>query len=202
MHRIWLLLAGAALMSLPPSAPVRAHPHLWIDVSAEIGFAQSRAVGIRFKWIFDEFFSAGVIGEFDKNGNKSFDPDEIDALRQGAFEGTKEAGFFTDLQIDGAKIQIETTRDFSARIEKGIAIYEFTVPLPEPIDPVKQSLTISIYDPSYFVDITFIGNDPVKFAGADATVKCAATIEDDRINPIYGGAIFPKKATVECRSGP
>ncbi|MCD6075418.1 MAG: transporter, partial [Rhodospirillales bacterium] len=127
-------LAVVALLSGSASA----HPHLWIDAAGTILFDKDKVTGIRFQWTFDEFFSAGVIGEFDKNNNKQFDANEIEPLRVGAFEGTKEVGFFTDIQINGEKFAIEATHDFTARIEKGVAVYQFTVPLAEPIEPAQK----------------------------------------------------------------
>lgn len=188
------ILAALAIWPLA-SGPARAHPHLWIDAAATVLFDKDRVAGIRFQWIFDEFFSAGVIGEFDKNNNKTFDPDEVEPLRVGAFEGTKEVGFFTDILNDTDKFEIQTTTDFAARIEKGVVIYEFTVPFPDPIDPVK--LTVSVYDMSYFVDIGFQGHDPIKLTG-DGSANCSASLTEDRLNPIYGGVVYPKKVQLQC----
>jgi len=191
-----LMLATLALLAVP-GREAAAHPHLWIDTTGTILFDQGKVSAIRFQWIFDEFFSAGVIGEFDKNNNKQFDADEIEPLRVGAFEGTKEVGFFTDLQINGEKFAIQTTTDFAPRIEKGIAVYEFTVPLPEPFDPAQKPLTISVYDQTYFVDIAFQGPEPIKLSG-DGAAACSIDIDEDRNNPIYGGVVYPKKATLQC----
>jgi ABC-type uncharacterized transport system substrate-binding protein len=192
-----LFIVGALAAIAVCGRTASAHPHLWIDVAGTIQFDHDKVTGIRFKWTFDEFFSAGVIGEFDKNKNKNFDADEIEPLRINAFEGTKEVGFFTDIQINDEKLDIDTTRDFTARVEKGVAVYEFTVPLPEPLDPMQIPLTVSVYDQSYFVDIAFQGTQPIKLVG-NGSAKCTIQITDDRANPIYGGVIYPKKASVQC----
>jgi len=192
-----MFIIGALAVAAASGRVASAHPHLWIDVAGTIQFDQGKVIGIRFKWTFDEFFSAGVIGEFDKNKNKQFDSDEIEPLRVGAFEGTKEVGFFTDMQIDNEKLNIETTSDFTARVEKGVAVYEFTVALPEPLNPTQKPLTVSVYDQSYFVDIAFQGTEPIKLAGG-GSAQCTIEIADDRANPIYGGVVYPKKASVQC----
>ena len=194
-----LIALGAALLFGAAACPASAHPHLWIDVAATVLFDKDRVSAIRFQWTFDEFFSAGVIGEFDKNNNKQFDPDELEPLRTGAFEGTKEAGFFTDIQIGGTKFDIQTTTDFAARIEKGVAVYEFTVPLPEPLDPTKTTFSFSVYDQSYFVDIGFVGHDPIALTGGGSD-GCKVLVTEDRQNPIYGGVVYPKKAVLKCGS--
>jgi ABC-type uncharacterized transport system substrate-binding protein len=195
-RKLFVLIALFAVASSHERAAV-AHPHLWIDAAGTIQFDQGKIVAIRFQWTFDEFFSAGVIGEFDKNANKKFDDDEIEPLRAGAFEGTREVGFFTDIRIAGEKFPIQTTRDFKPRIEKDAAIYEFTVPFVEPFDPTQKELTISVYDDSYFVDIGFQGHDPIKLKG-DGSATCAIRMTEDRDNPIYGGVVYPKKASLQC----
>lgn len=192
-----LIAFGACALVGLTAAPAHAHPHLWIDTAATVMFDKDRVTAIRFQWTFDEFFSAGVIGEFDKNNNKQFDESELDALRVGAFEGTKEAGYFTDIRLDGEKFDIQTTTDFTARIEKGVAVYEFTVPLPQPLDPGKSTFSFSVYDQSYFVDIGFVGHDPIKLSGGGSDA-CKFLITADRQNPIYGGVVYPKKAVLKC----
>lgn len=197
MLRKLLTVLGALAVVALPGRTASAHPHLWIDVTANVLFDKDRVSAIRFQWTFDEFFSAGVIGEFDKNTNKKFDDNEIEPLRTGAFEGTKELGFFTDLRIGETKMRVENTTDFVPRIEKEIVIYEFTVPLPEPIDPTQTSLVFSLYDESYFVDIGFVGHDPIALTG-DGSAKCSVRVTEDRSNPIYGGVVYPKKAELKC----
>jgi ABC-type uncharacterized transport system substrate-binding protein len=39
--------------------------------------------------------------------------------------------------------------DFTARIEGDLLVYEFTMPLPEPVDPGADRFAAEIYDPEY-----------------------------------------------------
>jgi len=89
-------------------------------------------------------------------------------------------------------------KDFTAAVDKGAAVYQFTVALPEPLDPAKQALAVTVYDKSYFVDIAFQGGtEALKIAGSGAA-QCAIDLFEDRSNPLFGGAIFPKKAQLKC----
>ena len=197
MWKTWLI-GLVALAEVVAGRPVEAHPHIWIDVLATFQFDNAKVTGVRFQWTFDEFFSAGVIAEFDKNNNKKFDANEIEGVRTGAFEGVKEVGFFTDVLIDETKFEIVDPKDFTAAIEKGAAVYQFTVALPEPLDPAMRALAVTVYDKSYFVDIAFQGGtEALKIAGSGA-LKCAIDLIEDRSNPLFGGAIFPKKAQLKC----
>ena len=197
MWKSWLL-GLTALTAITAGRPAEAHPHIWIDVVATFVFDNAKVTGVRFQWTFDEFFSAGVISEFDKNRNKAFDGAEIDAVRTGAFDGVKEVGYFTDVLIDGHKVEISETKDFTAAIEKGAAVYHFTVPFAQPLEPAKTSLAVTVYDKSYFVDIAFQGGkDALKIAGTGSGA-CTIDLFDDRSNPIYGGIVYPKKAQLRC----
>jgi ABC-type uncharacterized transport system substrate-binding protein len=197
MWKTWLF-AAAAVVACTSARPASAHPHIWIDVVATVLFDNAKVTGVRFQWTFDEFFSAGVISEFDKNKNKKFEPAEIEAVRTGAFEGVKEVGYFTDVLVDDKKFEIALTKDFTAAVEKGSAVYHFTVPLTEPLDPAKHALALTVYDKAYFVDISFQGGkDGVKIEGTGVG-KCAIEITDDRSNPLFGGVMFPKKALLKC----
>jgi ABC-type uncharacterized transport system substrate-binding protein len=198
MWKTWLFGLAALVACGAGTRPAEAHPHIWIDVVATFVFDNARVTGVRFQWTFDEFFSAGVISEFDKNKNKAFDGAEIEAVRTGAFEGVKEAGYFTDVLIGEKKVEITETKDFGAAVEKGAAVYHFTVPLAEPLDPAKTALEVTVYDKAYFVDIAFQGGkDALKLMGGGSEA-CKIELFDDRSNPLFGGVVFPKKARLQC----
>jgi ABC-type uncharacterized transport system substrate-binding protein len=198
MWKTWLFGLAALVAFGTGVRPAGAHPHIWIDVVATFVFENAKVTGVQFQWTFDEFFSAGVISEFDKNKNKTFEGAEIEAVRTGAFEGVKEVGYFTDVLIDEKKVDITETKDFSAAVAKGSAVYHFTVPLAEPLDPAKTALAVTVYDKAYFVDIAFQGaKDALKLTGSGSEA-CKVELFDDRSNPLFGGVVFPKKARLQC----
>ena len=62
---------------------------------------------------------------------------------------------------------------------------------------MKQTIQVALDQRSYFVDIGFQGNEPIKLSG-DGAANCAATLTEDRLNPIYGGVVYPKKVQLQC----
>lgn len=60
---------------------------------------------------------------------------------------------------------LSEVRDFTARIENGVLVYEFTMPLPEPIDPGASQFAAGSYDPEYYVEVLLDEDDPVRFEG-------------------------------------
>lgn len=197
-HKVAAALALAAGLLAWPGM-ISAHPHVWVTALAFMGFEEGRLVKIRMQWAFDEFFSAVLYEDFDRNRNGSFEESEIDAMRQGAFNGLGEVGFFTDLRVDGRKVDWNGAEDFGIAVSADgrIVSYSFTLTLPEPVDPVQEPVTLSIYDPEYYVAMDFIQDRPLRFRGNGGT-DCAYAFEEADDNPIYFGAVYPIRAVLSC----
>jgi ABC-type uncharacterized transport system substrate-binding protein len=86
---------------------------------------------------------------------------------------------------------------FSARIEDEIVVYEFTMPLPEPLDPGKSAIAASVYDVEYYVEVLLDQYDPVRFEGLPSG-GCTYEIHEDAANPIYYGMVYPLAITLNC----
>jgi ABC-type uncharacterized transport system substrate-binding protein len=193
-----LALLMVSLMTGSP-APLSAHPHVWVSALAFLGFEDGKLTKLRVQWAFDEFFSLVLYEDFDRNQNGIFEEAEIDAMREGAFTGLGEVGFFTDLRIDNARVAWDGAEDFGIAVSEdgSVVSYSFTLTLPEPVDPVQQAVTISLYDPDFYVAVDFIEDRPLRFRGNDG-VACTYEFEEAADNPIYFGAVFPWRAVLSC----
>jgi len=194
-HLSAIVAFTVSVFVLSPAA--QPHPHMWIDVGGTFLFDGRVLTGVRFQWKMDEFFSAGVIQTFDIDKSGTFDADEQAKVRAQAFEGVKESNYFTDLLIDNEKMKIERTTDFAADIVKGQVIYHFTVPLDEPVDPAKTPVAFSVYDITFYVDVSLIKVDPIRFQGL-TNGSCHFFIDEDRQNPILYGVVFPDRVDLLC----
>lgn len=192
-----LTAAVVALAAATGATPVAAHPHIWIDVDAAFNFEAGKIKSISFRWALDDFFSAGVIGAHDKDRNRKLDKEEQKDIKANAFEGAKASNFFTDIRFNNDRFKIETTTGFAAEIKKGQVIYRFTVPFDAPVDPSEQAVSLSIYDRTFFVDITFVKDDPIRLVGSEDG-SCHFILDEDRDNPIYYGVVFPQRVDLLC----
>jgi ABC-type uncharacterized transport system substrate-binding protein len=86
---------------------------------------------------------------------------------------------------------------FAARIEDGALVYEFTLALPQPVDPGAVDLALGIYDSDYYVEVLLDEHDPVRFAGL-ASGACTFDIREDTERPIYYGMVYPLAITLAC----
>ncbi|NMM46227.1 DUF1007 family protein [Rhodospirillaceae bacterium KN72] len=194
-------IAAAFLSSVGAVAagPAAAHPHVWVDAVADLGIREGALQEVRMRWTFDDFFSLVLFEDFDVNDNKRFEPNEVEKMRDGAFTGLGEVAFFTDLRIDGVRVDWSGARDFGVELgEDGRASYLFTLDLPQPVDPVAHKVSVTLYDPDYYVDVQFAETGGVSFTDLDPSLECGARYEPAEDTPIYFGSVIPKRAVVEC----
>lgn len=187
-----VILLGAGV----PSA--RAHPHVWVDALTFLGFEDGRLAHLRIQWAFDPFFSSVLFTDFDRDDSGDFNDDEIAAMRAGAFEGLSEVAYFTDLRVGGERVAWDRFRDFGVAVsEDGIVAYSFTLDLPEPTPVAGRDVTLSLYDPDYYVSVMPIEDRPLRFRG-DGAEGCDAQWEQATDNLIYFGLVTPDRAALSC----
>lgn len=184
---------------LTASAPVSAHPHIWIDAEAVLIIENGALVGVETRWTLDPFVSALLIEDFDADKDGGFDAQEAAALEEATFVGLSEFGFYTHLRIDGMTSSPETVLDFRPTIRDDIVLYEFRMPLPAPVDPSRQSVDIAFYDDSYYTDLYY--EDTMVSTRGDLPAGCTATLRLDEETPIYYGMVFPTRIGISCAEG-
>jgi ABC-type uncharacterized transport system substrate-binding protein len=177
--------------------PAVAHPHVWIAGVTIFVFEDGRLVALRHRWAFDELFGSFVIEQHDADGDGRFDAAETEGLRADAFDNLEEYDYFTHLRIDGSALPLHEVRDFGASIEDGELIYEFTLALPEPVDPASADLALGVYDPEYYVELLLDEDDPVRFAGLPSGA-CIFELGEDTEHPIYFGMVYPLMIKLAC----
>jgi ABC-type uncharacterized transport system substrate-binding protein len=197
--RTWVPIAtaGALLALVGRAEPVAAHPHVWIDAVVTFVFHDRQLVALRHHWKFDEFFGSFVIEEHDVDGDGAFDAAEVNAIRASAFSNLREFDYFTHVRLDGDRLSLHEVSSFTARIEDDVLIYEFAMPLPEPVDVGKGALAASVYDVEYYVEVLLDQYDPVRFEGIPSG-GCTYEIREDADNPIYYGMVYPLAITLNC----
>ena len=174
-----------------------AHPHIWIDVVTTFQFNAGKVTSLKVRWAFDEFFSAGIISDFDTDKSGSFDAAETEALRKGAFEATMEDSYFTHVKINGSPVPLARVESYAARILQNTLVMEFVAPLPSPVHPAADKLTVGVLDNTYYVDVAFDKIDPARFAGEQRGF-CAFQIYKDKKNPIYFNTVYPEILELIC----
>jgi ABC-type uncharacterized transport system substrate-binding protein len=197
LRRLVRVAIGGCGLAFASAGPASAHPHVWINAVATFLFEDGMLVGVRHHWEFDEMFGSYVIEEQDADRNGKLDGAEIASIQANAFSNLRDYDYFTHVRIDGKDMPLHEVTDFTARIENGVLVYEFTMPLAEPIDPGASQFAAGVYDAEYYVEVLLDEDDPVRFEGLPSGA-CTYAIREDSEHPIYYGMVNPPTIILTC----
>jgi ABC-type uncharacterized transport system substrate-binding protein len=154
------------LLSASLSVPASAHPHVWINARAEVMFApDSKVMGIRHQWTFDEAYTAYVTQGLDKDGDGKLTPEELQELAEENAQGLSEFEYFTTLKVQGKQQTFDAPRDARMSMDGNQVTMTFLLPLKAAV-PVNGALAIQIDDPSFFVYFSLSDQSSVTLANA------------------------------------
>jgi ABC-type uncharacterized transport system substrate-binding protein len=142
---LYVTMAGLLVATLLGPMPARAHPHVWVTAKSEVVYAADRSVtGVRYAWTFDDMFSAFVVQGIEPKHKGVFSREDLAPL---------------------AQVNVTYWLDYH---DNALTLH-FTLPLSAPVK--AKTLAFEIYDPTFFVDLSFADQDPVSLAGAPANCK-------------------------------
>lgn len=161
---------GAALaLAVLATGPALAHPHVWVDAKSEAVFDQGgNIVAIRQVWRFDDAYSAFATQGLDTNGDGTFSVEELKPLADVNVESLKDFGYFTFVMAGGKDRDFGKPTEYWLQWDAGLLTLYFTLPTAEPIPVKGGQATLDVYDPTYYVDFSFVETDPVTLDGAPA----------------------------------
>jgi len=174
------------------------HPHVFIDNRVSVIFNDKGLTGFKNEWFFDEMFSSAIIQEFDLDVDGSFNEDEIKKVEKGAFSNLKNYNYFMNISINGKDFKIKEIKNFHAKIDENIMVYDFFLPCEVPITANDQVIKIAVYDPTYFVQVIWASEDPYSF-GDTSKLKLSYEIIEDEKNAYYCGQIIPEALKINFR---
>ena len=150
----------------------QAHPHVWIDSSAQFRFDTSGQVrAVTIIWRFDDLYSAFAIQGADEDRDGVTTAEELTALGSINVDYLKQWNYFTSILADGEKVAVGTVDSFSNVNDDGILVFSFTLPLVTPVDPRQRRLRMSSVDPSYYIAFQDDKDRPAVAAG-DMPPEC------------------------------
>ena len=168
-------LVGGAAIALALATPAVAHPHILIDAQASVIFDASGAItGLRHAWTFDTAFSAWMIQGLDTNGDRETSPDELQGLADENMVGLADYGFYTYAGIGDALMAFTPAGDQRMVYEDGRVTLSYSVNATAPL-PVTGRFELAVYDPEYYVAISFADVSEVTLENAPAS--CGAVLE-------------------------
>jgi ABC-type uncharacterized transport system substrate-binding protein len=148
------------------AAAAEAHPHVWTDMrSSLIVDDKGMITGIRAEWTFDSAYSAFALDGLDANGDGVYGPNEIKLLTDENIANLAESDYFGFMRLDGKLLPRGEVKDYAQTYNNDRLTLYFVLPLQTPVDPRSGAFSYKIYDPDFFIDFTYVKDDPVDLEG-------------------------------------
>jgi ABC-type uncharacterized transport system substrate-binding protein len=170
------LSASALALALPIAlaAPAAlAHPHVFVDAKEEAIFDGGQLVAVRHVWRFDKPFTGFAIQGLGPQHDGNPTPEELAALSDVNVKSLAMFGFFTRVTAGGNEVGINSPTEHHLELRDGRLTLSFTLPVATPVAAKGQQLTLSVFDPTYFVGFDFGPEATAELVGAPAT--CGST---------------------------
>ena len=155
---------------------------------------------VQERWTFSQGFPVSIVGDLTAMPTAGpVGPKYIRIFRQQAFDSLKGADYFTHVFVDGKAARFGEVRDFAVSVKGGHIVYTFVLPLADKVDLKLAQVQVGIWDETFFVDFQSPSRSstPVVF-DATAEKSCTAEPFEDKVHPIFGGAIFPLSVRLSC----
>lgn len=174
------------------------HPHVFINTQITIVFDDDGIKGFEVEWFFDEMFSELMFNEYDLDSSKSFDDNEVKKLYKEAFINLKKFNYFTHIYVGNNQIDIKQTKNFKAIIKDGQMIYQFFIPIHIKATTEYKTIKIYPYDDTYYMDIIFSDNYPIRFKN-NKNYSLSFDIKEDQNKAYYFNQIYPQVAYLKFK---
>ena len=155
------------VLAAASSAPVLAHPHVWIEMRSDVVFNdQGLITGLNLIWTFDDGYAQAALDGLDTDGDGTYSPSEIEPLTKENLNSLKDYDYFTVMRFNGEKQAFGDVTEYGQLWSNDKLQLHFVVPLKTPLDPVKGEFVAKVYDPDFFIALDFAKDEPVTVIGS------------------------------------
>ncbi|SJL83955.1 DUF1007 family protein [Vibrio palustris] len=159
-HRSWFTLIG--LLALMPTL-AKAHPHSWVDMVTQINGNDHAITGFSMTWEFDPMTTAYLFDGEDMS--KEHRKKTLQKLADNMIKNMLSTHYFTYFyQHKTTPIRYKTARNAVLTTKRGKATLKFDLPLTKPFTFINEPLKFLIFDPTYYVDMSWKGRDSIKLS--------------------------------------
>lgn len=190
------LVAAVITLLLMKASSAFAHPHAFIDAKIAVHFNDAKITRLSVMWWFDEGYSATLVGVFDGDHDGKLSSTEAATFAVHMEKVLAAHHYFVDLLTGSKRWSVNRAEKMTAAIEDdGRLRLTFDLVLPAPVDP--RVFAVSVYDPTYYIEVGFAAKAPASFVGG-LDPGCTAKVEQDSSNPIYFDAVLPQILRLTC----
>ena len=135
------------------SFSVLAHPHSFISLKTEVVADNGLLTGFNMRWTMDEITSADLLYDA---GNAKPGDEVWKKLAAEVMANVLGQHYFSELWHNGQRVKFDNRPDgYGLEREGHQAVLTFTLPLAKPQPLAGQTLTLSTFDPTYYVDMYY-----------------------------------------------
>jgi len=170
-----ILTGLAAALALMLATAAEAHPHVWVTLKSDLVFASDgKVAAVRHAWTFDEMFSAFAAQGLDKDNDGKLSRAELAELAEVNVTSLEEFSYFSVAKNGKSEIGFGKPTDYWLEADKeNVLTLHFTLPLKAAAAP--RDFTLEIFDPTFFVGLSFPEGAKVELVGAPAGCAADAT---------------------------
>ena len=144
--------------------PAFTHPHVFAETKTEVVGNAGKLEALRHVWRFDEFFSATVQLEFDKDGDNKLNDAELAAIAATIKKSTAQFNYFQNVYDNGREVAMTVPGDMTIGFEGPSMILVFESK-PEREVALAGSLSFGIFDETFYTSLDFINDTDLSGQG-------------------------------------
>ncbi len=157
-------LVPAMVWLVPILAPfkISAHPHSWIDLKTEVLGDDNAITGFSMDWTFDAMTTAYLFDGEDMS--PAHRAKTLKDVGQSVINNMLSQHYFTYFYDKDTPIKYEEVKQARLTETKGKATLSFTLLLAHPYTYNGHKLTLRIFDPTYYVDMSWRNKSDITLA--------------------------------------
>lgn len=183
---------------LTSSGIVQAHPHVFIDCTLTVVFDEHGLAGFHNHWVLDRMFSGNMLSSF----APGYDPDQLTLtpsdvknIKKGAFDSLDKHNYFQHIRIQNNDFKETAAQDFIAKATTKGLVYDFFIPCYIKADQKDTTVSMSVYDDSFYTSIRI---SSFLISESDA-LDITHTIGPMKSFAYYMGQITPKGMRIQFK---
>ncbi len=150
-----------------------AHPHIWSNAVAHFLYGPDGSVtGVAQTWIFDPGYSSFATENLDTNHDGKLSAEELQGLVDANMNDLAAYHYFTSFFVQDRLLELKGVDDARGSMAAdGRFTLSFNAMLQQPVNPGDSSVSLKVYDPSFFIDMEYLSDETLA-ANADAPKGC------------------------------
>jgi ABC-type uncharacterized transport system substrate-binding protein len=206
-------LLALVLATVAGVSPAASHPHAWIDLrSTVIVGSDGHITALEQEWLFDRLYTLLATQGLDEEPSARLNA--LTELARSNLAKLQPHGYFIHARADEAKVDVAPVTAFETAVRHERLWLRFVAPLVTPVDPRRQAFVFAVFDPSYFIEMRHIKDEPILFRNEGsnachgdihtpqptvAALALASALDRNAKAPESFGELFAEQVTVTCR---